>query len=167
MSSVNQATALGHLTVRPETQDDADFLFALFASTKAPEMALMPVHEAVKTHLLHMQFRSMTMTYRTQYPNARFEIVELDGTPIGRLITDVRADCVHYVDIALLPERRMGGLATALMEAVLEEPRRLGVPGRVRVMSGNVASLRLCEKLGMTVRGQTPPFVELEWRAAG
>ena len=159
------ATPHGELVLRPETAEDADFLFALFASGKAPDMTLMPVDEATKAHLLQVQFRSMTMTYRHQFPAARFEIVELDGTPIGRLITDVRADCVYYVDIALMPERRMGGLATALMQAVLEEPRRLGVPGRVRVLATNIASLRLCQKLGMTPREQTPPFVELEWRA--
>jgi GNAT superfamily N-acetyltransferase len=161
---MNIPTPHGTMTLRAETDHDGDFLFALFAGTKAPEMALMPVDDAIKAHLLQMQFRSMTMTYRQQFPAARFEIVELDATPVGRLITDVRADCVYYVDIALLPERRMGGLATALMQAVLEEPKQLGVPGRVQVLAANIASLRLCQKLGMTVRGQTPPFVELEWR---
>lgn len=149
--------------MRPEAEADTAFLFALFAATKAPELALMPMDAAGKQFLLDMQFRSMTATYRQQFPNARFEIVELDGSPIGRLVTDVQPDCVYYVDIALLPERQGGGLATALMNAVLAEPRRLGLPGRVKVMSGNIASLRLCQRLGMTVRGTEPPFVELEW----
>lgn len=167
VSSMKLAAPHGMVTVRAETEADADFLFALFAATKAPEMALMPIDDAGKAFLLQMQFRSMTATYRQHYPDARFEIVQLDGVPIGRLITDLRPDCVYYVDIALLPERRMAGLATALMTAALEEPRRLGVPGRVQVLSTNIASLRLCRKLGMTVRGETPPFVELEWQPAG
>lgn len=167
LSSLNLATPHGQLTVRPEAGNDADaaFLFALFASTKAAEMALMPLDGNGKMFLLRMQFRSMTATYRQQFPDARFEIVELDGMPIGRLVTDVQADCVYYVDIALLPERRGGGIATALMTAVLDEPRRLGLPGRVKVMSTNVASLRLCQRLGMTLRANIPPLVELEWRA--
>jgi len=167
LSSVNLATAHGRLTMRPEADNDADaaFLFALFASTKAAETALMRLDEAGRMFLSRMQCRSMTATYRQQFPNARFEIVELDGTPIGRLITEVRADRVHYVDIVLLPERRGGGIATALMTAVLDEPGRLGLPGRVTVMSTNVASLRLCQRLGMTLREELPPFVELEWRA--
>jgi GNAT superfamily N-acetyltransferase len=167
LSSLNLATPHGRMTIRRETDtaDDVDFLFALFASTKAAEMAAMPLEEAGKALLLRIQFRSMTATYRQQFPNARFEIVELDGTPVGRLITDVQTDCVYYVDIALLPERRGGGVATALMTAVLDEPRRLGLPGRVKVLSGNIASLRLCQRLGMTLRADIPPFVELEWRA--
>jgi GNAT superfamily N-acetyltransferase len=164
---MNVRTPHGRLTMRPEAGDDADtaFLFALFASSKAAEMALMPVSNDDKTFLLRMQFRSMTATYREQFPQARFEIVELDATPVGRLITDVRTDCVHYVDIALLPEWSGVGIATILMAAALEEPRRLGLPARVKVMSTNVASLRLCQRLGMTLRANIPPFVELEWRA--
>jgi GNAT superfamily N-acetyltransferase len=157
------------MTTRAEAgnAEDAAFLFALFASTKATDMALMPLDENAKKSLLEMQFRSMSATYRQQFPNARFEIIEIDGVPIGRLVTDVQADCVYYVDIALLPERRGGGIATTLMTAVLEEPRRLGVPGRVKVVATNTASRRLCERVGMTLRAEIPPFVELEWRPAG
>lgn len=166
MSSIKAATQHGTLTMRPETEADAAFLFGLFASTKAPEMELMPMDEAGKQFLLQMQFRSMTATYRQNYPNARFDIVEIDGSPVGRLITDVQTDCVYYVDIVVTPERRGSGVATALMTAVLEEPRRLGLPGRVKVLSGNIASIRLCQRLGMTLRSEAPPFVELEWRPA-
>jgi GNAT superfamily N-acetyltransferase len=165
-SSLNLQTPHGRLTMRAETEADAAFLFTLFASTKAAETALMPLDERGKDALLRMQFRSMISTYRQRFPKARYEIVELDGMPIGRLVTDVQADCVYYVDIAVLPERRGGGIATALMVAVLDEPRRLGLPGRVKVLSTNTASLRLCQRLGMTLRADEPPFVELEWRAA-
>ena len=132
LPGMNVATPHGTLTLRPETESDAAFAFHLFASTKAEETALMPLDDPGKAFLLRMQFRSMTETYRREFPNARFEIVELDRTPIGRLVTDVQADCVYYVDIAVLPERQGGGIATALMTAALEEPRRLGLPGRVK-----------------------------------
>jgi len=164
LSSVDVATAHGRLTMRPETADDKNFLFLLFAGSKRDETAMMPLDDAGKQFLLDVQFRSMMASYRREFPNARFEIVELDGTPAGRLVTDVQADCVYYVDIALLPDRQGGGIATALMIAVLEEPRRLGLPGRVKVLATNAASLRLCRRIGMTVRQEIPPFVELEWR---
>jgi GNAT superfamily N-acetyltransferase len=128
-------------------------------------MALMPLDEARRGLLLQAQFRSMTNTYRDNYPTARFEIATLDDTAIGRLITEIRPDCVHFVDIALLPARQGGGLATALMLAALQEPRRLGLPARVNVLGQNVASLRLCERLGFSVKAQRPPFVELIWHA--
>lgn len=156
------------MTVRPEADDGSDepFLFNLFASQKLPDMALMPLDAAGKEQLLRMQYRSMSASYHRQFPQARFEIVQLNGLRAGRLITDVTAERVYYVDIAILPQCQGGGVATALMTAVLDEPRRLGVPGRVKVMAGNFASLRLCEKIGFTVAGQEPPYADLEWRAA-
>lgn len=156
------------MTVRPEADDGSDepFLFNLFASQKLPDMALMPLDAAGKEQLLRMQYRSMSASYHGQFPQARFEIVQLNGLRAGRLITDVTAERVYYVDIAILPQCQGGGVATALMTAVLDEPRRLGVPGRVKVMAGNWASLRLCEKIGFTVAGQEPPYADLEWRAA-
>ncbi len=122
----------------------------------------MPLDDTGKEFLLRIQFRSMTVSYRQQFPAARFEIVKLDGAPIGRLVTDVQADHVYYVDIALLPETQRGGIATALMNAVLLEPGRLGVPARVKVLMHNVASLRLCRRIGFTLRREDPPYVELE-----
>ncbi len=156
------------MTVRPEADDGSDepFLFNLFASQKLPDMALMPLDAAGKEQLLRMQYRSMSASYHRQFPQARFEIVQLNGLRAGRLITDVTAERVYYVDIAILPQCQGGGVATALMTAVLDEPRRLGVPGRVKVMASNFASLRLCEKIGFTVAGQEPPYADLEWRAA-
>lgn len=165
MSSVIVTTPHGTLTMRCETAADTAFLFALFAAGKAAEMTLMPMDAAGKQFLLDMQFRSMMATYHQHYPNARFEIIELNGRPIGRLVTHVQPDCVYYVDIAVVPERQRAGLATAVMTAMLEEPRRLGLPARVKVLSGNAASLRLWQGLGLTPHAEVPPFIELEWRA--
>ena len=159
-------TRSGSMTVRPEAADGSDeaFLLHLFASHKLPEMAFMPMDDAGKQQLLRMQYRSMAATYHGQYTNARFEVVLLDGQPVGRLITDTDAERVYYVDIAILPHIQGSGVATALMNAVLEEARQRGIPGRVKVLSANVASLRLCEKVGMVVAGHQPPYVALEWR---
>ncbi len=153
------------LIARPEAADGSDeaFLYRLFASHKLPEMAAMPLDEAGKTLLLRMQYHAMSATYRNEFPAARFDIVETEGQPIGRLITDATSERVYFVDIAILPDRQGGGVATALMRAALEEVRRLGVPGRVQVLASNAASLRLCEKLGMAAVAQEPPYVTLEW----
>jgi ribosomal protein S18 acetylase RimI-like enzyme len=166
-SSLSVTTPVGELTLRPEADDGSDeaFLFDLFASVKAPEMALMPIDERGREQLLRMQYRSMTTSYRVGFPSARFDIIELDHTRIGRLVTDVQPDHVYYVDIALLPHARGRGIGTSLMRAALEEPRCLGMPCRVKVMTDNIASLRLWARLGFTLRAEIPPQVELEWRA--
>ena len=124
----------------------------------------MPVDSGTKDFLLGVQYRAMTETYARDYPRARSEIVEAVGRPVGRLLIDVGAACVTYVDIALLPEAQGRGLATRLMNAALEEPRRLSLPARVKVLVTNRASLRLCERLGFRRLEESPPFIQLEWR---
>jgi|SRR5271165_4584977 len=158
--------AEGALTLRPERDDEADrtFLYSLFVATKAADMAAMPIDAAAKDFLLRAQYRSMTATYRHDFPNARWEVVEFMGEPVGRLITDVGDCCVTYVDIALSPSAQGRGLATRLMTRALEEPRRLGLPARVNVLQQNIASLKLCERLGFVREGESPPFVRLGWR---
>jgi ribosomal protein S18 acetylase RimI-like enzyme len=158
--------AEGALMLRPERDDEADraFLYELFVARKASDMAAMPIDAAAKEFLLSAQYRSMTATYRHDFPNARWEVVEFMGQPVGRLITDVGDRCVTYVDIALSPQAQGRGLARRLMTMGLEEPRRLGLPARVNVLQQNAASLKLCERVGFVREGESPPFVRLEWR---
>ena len=157
--------AEGLLTLRPaqDDEDDPAFFFALFAATRAAEMAAMPIDAKAKDFLLRAQHRSMTETYRREYPNARWEVIKLDSKPVGLLVTDVGNACVTYVDIAILPQAQGRGLARRVMEQALEEPRRLGLPARVTVLMQNVASLRLCEHVGFVRVEESPPFVRLEW----
>ena len=155
------------LKLRPACDDEADraFLYTLFVETKAADMAAMPVDAAAKDVLLRMQYRSMTTTYRHEYPTARWEVVELAGEPVGLLVTDVGDRCITYVDIELSPRVQGRGLATRVMMRALEEARRLGLPACVNVLARNGASLRLCERIGFVKAGDEPPFVRLEWRA--
>ncbi len=166
MARMTEPAADSALTFRLARDDEADrtFLYALFVATRAAEMAAMPIDAAAKDFLLRAQYRSMTATYRHDYPGARWEVVELMGEPVGRLVTDVGDRFVTYVDIAISPSAQGRGLATRLMTMALEEPRRLGLPAQVNVLERNVASLRLCERLGFVRVDESPPFVRLEWR---
>ena len=70
LSNLSPTAPVGGLTLRPEAEDGRDeaFLFALFASVKAPEMALMPIDDCARGYLLRMQYRSMTASYRAGSP---------------------------------------------------------------------------------------------------
>ncbi len=160
-------TSHGTVGLRPAAGGASEeaFLYLLFASNRAAEMALMPISAADKEFLLQVQFRSMNDTYRKNYPAARYDIVELDRWPVGRIVTKVQTDCVYYVDFALLPQAQGIGIGTAVLAAALEEPRLLGLPARLRSFSYNWAARRLYDKLGFTVIAEEPPQVVLEWRA--
>ena len=157
-------TARGPVVLRPERPDDADFLYGLFRSHMRAELALMPVDDAVRDALVRMQFASQTATYRAQYPAARFDIVERDGVPVGRLVVDDAADAACIVDFALLPEHRGGGLGSAIMAGTLARLAERPRPVRCKVLCTNAPSLRMCRRVGFVHIGGELPFLQLEWR---
>jgi RimJ/RimL family protein N-acetyltransferase len=160
-------TARGQLWLRPECADDGAFLFALFRSHALAPLAAMPVDEATREALVRMQFASATATYRAQFAAARFDIIERDGAPIGRLITDPGGATACMVDYALVPECRGGGLGTAIIAAVLEQLAPQDRPMRVTVAATNQPSLRLCARLGFRRVDDAMPLLVLEWRPPG
>lgn len=160
-------TPHGTVGLRPAAGGPAEeaFLYLLFASNRAAEMALMPLAPKDKEFLLQVQFRSMNETYRHNFPKARYDIVELDRWAVGRLVSEIQRDCVYFVDFALLPQAQGLGIGTTVLAAALEEPRRLGLPARLRAFSHNWAAQRLYRKLGFAVVAEEPPQLLLEWRA--
>jgi GNAT superfamily N-acetyltransferase len=158
------ATPHGVLKLRAQTAADAAFLFALHETVKGAELA--PVPEPMRRQLLDMQFRAMTSGYQAAFPAARYEIVTLDDAPVGRLITDTSGGCFHIVHIAVLPDWRNRGICTALMTAVLDEPRRQGMRCEATVAPDNTPSLRLWSRLGFAERERTDVEFILEWRPA-
>ncbi len=163
-ASVHLRVAGGDLILRPERADDVGFLANLFRSSALAELALPPVDDAVKEALVRMQFVSQTATYRGQFPQARFDIVERNAEPIGRLVVDPGGQVGCIVDFALLPECQGRGLGTAVLRAVLEQFAELRRPVACKVLAGNAASLGMCRRVGFVQTGAVPPFLQLEWR---
>jgi ribosomal protein S18 acetylase RimI-like enzyme len=161
---VEQAvTPHGIVTLRPETESDGAFLRALHDSVKGAELALLPLAEPMRRQMLDMQYRAMTMSYRSAFPAGRFEVIMLDSAPIGRLITDSGQGRFHIVYIGLLAEWRNRAIGTALMTAVLRQPRRQGTICTATVAVDNLASLRLWSRLGFTAQERGETDVRLEW----
>jgi ribosomal protein S18 acetylase RimI-like enzyme len=157
-------TRHGVVRLRPETAEDTAFLYTLHESVKGAELALTPLPDAMRRHLLDMQFRAMTQGYHAMFPAARFEVVTLDDVPVGRLITDTDQHRFHIVHIALLPQWRGQGISTALMTAVLDEPRRHGIRCEAMVALDNLPSQRLWSRLGFSERSRGQTDLVMEWR---
>ena len=74
-------------------------------------------------------FCGQNASYGANYPNARFEIVEHAGAPIGRIVTARTPDAVLIVDIALISSWRRRGIGASLVNGVLDEAREAGLGG--------------------------------------
>lgn len=59
-------------------------------------------------------------------PARSFDVVEVDGRPVGRLIVDRRPGDIRVVDISLVPHARGAGIGTRLLGDLVEEARSTG-----------------------------------------
>jgi GNAT superfamily N-acetyltransferase len=159
--------AVSPLQLRPETIADEDFLFALFCASRPPEQDFSPLGPELAQQMLRQQFRAQNHSYRADFPQARFEIIEFEDAPVGHVVLDVADTQMRVVDLAILPDRRSAGIGEAVLNPIIAEARRRRLPLRVSVLNGNEGSLRFCRRLGFAPIGEpTALFTELEWRGA-
>ena len=152
------------LILRPETEKDLEFLYHLYASTRADEMAVVDWTPEQKEAFLRLQFAAQRGHYREHYRDSRFDVIERDGEAIGRLYVARRPDDIRVVDIALMPEHRGQGLGGALMRTLLDEAAAAGQSVSIHVALHNPA-LRLYQRLGFQAKGQDDGVYRMmEWR---
>ena len=157
---------LGELVFRPEREDDAGFRYRLFRRSRGPEWDQAGLPPELLEQIMQHQFHAQTVGYRDQFPQAAFDIIELDGAPIGRLVVDRPGGRLHLVDIAVLPEHRGQGLGGGILRALLDEAAAAGVPVRLEVSSENEPSLSLYLRLGFRETARNEMYLQMEWRAA-
>jgi ribosomal protein S18 acetylase RimI-like enzyme len=159
------ASPLGRLELRPERDDDQPFRFELFCKSRPPEWDMVQLDPQFREQLMRHQFEAQTTSYRVQFPKARFDIIELDREPIGRIVVDRPAGMLNLVDQAIVPQLRSKGLGTTIMRVLMDEARARRIPMRLMVGSSNDPSLRLYLRLGFVPIETVPLYIELEWKA--
>ena len=152
---------LQDVSYRRITDADSEFLFRVYASTRADEMKLTGWGPAQQEEFLRMQFQAQDDHYRRHYNSATFDIVLLKGVPIGRLYLDRRPDEIRIVDIALLPEYRGRGIGGAIVQEILNSAADEQLPVRIHVENNNPAQ-SLYQRLGFSPIGDTGVYLLLE-----
>jgi GNAT superfamily N-acetyltransferase len=141
------------LMLRPVTGGDDEFVYQVYASTRAAEMALVDWSAEQKEAFLRMQVNAQKDHYQIYYPNAQYRVIQRAGVLLGRLITEQLQDSLLVIDIALLPEHRGAGIGTAVMKYVMNEAVQLNLPVVLRVEFFNPA-LHLYTRLGFVKTGE-------------
>jgi ribosomal protein S18 acetylase RimI-like enzyme len=163
--AIEISSPAGVVSLRPEREDDHDFRFRLFCDSRPPELALL-LAPAAFAQIMRLQFQAQTISYRAEFPGARFDIIELSGSPIGRIVVDRPGTMLHVVDQAIVPERRSRGIGTAIMRALMDEARAARLPLRLEVASDNDPSIHLYLRLGFVPIERVPLYVRMEWCAS-
>ena len=150
------------LAFRPITPDDTEFLYAVYASTRTEEMALLDWADAEKETFLRSQFKAQHQAYQDTYPGDEFLVILLSGRPVGRLYVGRWKEEIRIIDIALLPECRNGGIGSTILGDILAEAARTDQRVTIHVEMFNPA-LRLYRRLGFVPRGEHGVYHFMEW----
>jgi ribosomal protein S18 acetylase RimI-like enzyme len=143
---------------RPAVEADEQFLRDLYASTR-PEVADWP-DEAREAFLAH-QFEAQRTGWGHTFPGSDHEVIVVGDGPVGRIWvhwSDV--ECL-IVDLALLPEHRRQGIGTQVVEELLADANRAGVPARAHVERTNMPSVAFWTRLGFQEIGGDALFIEI------
>lgn len=136
-----------NVALRPVEPGDEEFLYRVYASTRREELARIGWSEEQEEAFLRMQFGAQSRYYREHYAKASFDVILVDGEPVGRLYAARWPGEVRIVDIALLPEHRGAGIGTSLLRALISGSEATGKPLSIHVERFN-PTLRLYERLG-------------------
>ncbi len=140
---------------------DGDFLLAVYAAVRMPELAVLGWSDEQADAFIRMQFDVQDRHYRSVHPQARHSVVTVDGEPAGRLIIDRSDEEIRIVDVALLPRFRRAGVGSALVRGLFAEADARGLPVRCHVVQGNEA-LAFWEHLGLVAQGMDGMHVAME-----
>jgi ribosomal protein S18 acetylase RimI-like enzyme len=150
------------ISFRPITAEDTEFLYTVYASTRAAELAAVDWSESDKAAFLRAQFHTQHQAYQGSYQGADFLVILLSDRPIGRLYLARGEGEIRIVDIALLPEHRRAGIGGAILADILAEGARDDKRVSIHVEMFNPA-LSLYQRLGFRQREMRGVYYFMEW----
>lgn len=150
------------IDLRAVTANDEEFLFTVYASTRAEEMARVDWTAEQQVAFLQMQFRAQTQFYIENYPGAEFQVIMLNDQPVGRLYVHQRDNEIRIMDIALLPAFRNSGIGSTLLQDIVARGKKLSLPVTIHVEQFNPA-MNLYKRMGFQPKEDKGVYLLMEW----
>lgn len=161
------ALAARGYALRPATDTDLPALLALYADTRAEEMAGVPWPEDVRRRFLAQQFEFQHRHYVAQYAGADFLVIEREGAVLGRYYLLRTAPDHLVVDIGLVASQRGQGIGRGLIAASQAEAALQGRGMELHVVRSNTRARRLYETLGFAAcEGGSDTHLRMRWPAS-
>lgn len=154
----------GTVELRPVSDSDNEFLLAVYASTRADELAQVEWAEGQKEMFLRWQFDMQRREYFARFPDAEYRVIVIDQQPAGRIWVGADDEQIRLLDIALFPEFQNRGVGTAMLERLKIEAERAGKALRHMVFVLNDNADRFYERLGFKKIEDFGAYKHMEWR---
>jgi GNAT superfamily N-acetyltransferase len=151
------------LLLRPVTPEDDQFLLSVYDSTRAEELAQATWEPGQREAFLRWQFDLQRKEYEARFPDAEYDVIEIDGQPAGRIWIGRDERQIRLLDIALLTEFQNRGAGTVLLQRLIEESKQVRKPLRHMVFMLNQDAHRFYERLGFVVIEDLGAYKHMEW----
>ena len=152
------------MRLRQVTPDDDPFLFSVYASTRADELAQVQWEEGQKEAFVKWQFEMQRREYDARFPDAQYNVIEIDQHSAGRIWIGQTEDEIRLLDIALLPQFQNRGAGTILITDLIDQARKAGKRLRHMVFVLNDNADRFYERLGFVVIEDMGGYKHMEWK---
>jgi ribosomal protein S18 acetylase RimI-like enzyme len=136
------------VTLRPVGDDDEAFLRALYATTRAAGLRMLPTE--MQATFADSQYDLQRRHYLVHHPGATWSVVELDGRAVGRFVVDRTVEPWLLVDISIHPDDRNRGIGTRLITDLRDQAFCEGNKVALTVWSNNHGAKSLYGRLGFS-----------------
>ena len=153
----------GVVALRPVVPGDEEFLLAVYASTRAEELAQVEWGAGQQEAFLRAQFAAQRGEYTARFPDAEYDVILLDNAPVGRLWIGREEAQIRLLDIALLPAAQNRGIGRTLLQHLIAEAQQTGKRLRHMVFMLNPDAKRFYERLGFRTIEDLGAYQHMEW----
>jgi GNAT superfamily N-acetyltransferase len=154
----------GNVVLRSVTAEDDEFLLAVYAGTREEELAQAEWAEGQKETFVRWQFEMQRREYEARFPEARYDMILVDGQPAGRIWVGSDDEQIRLLDIALLKEFQNRGVGTLLLRRLMDEAAGANKLLRHMVFVLNNDAHRFYERLGFVMIEDLGAYKHMEWR---
>ncbi len=127
------------IVLRPATQADGVLCEVLFIEQYQGPLQFAGWNDSQCRAHLQPQFAMREQQFRERYPQADHDIIEVDGSGIGRLLVSRRQQVVNIIDMVLLPAWRGRGIGSHLLQQLCNEADETGKVLELHVACDNPA----------------------------
>jgi|TARA_B110000967_G_C18830435_1_gene533772 ribosomal protein S18 acetylase RimI-like enzyme len=150
--------------LRPQTNDDKDFLQHLYISTRVADLKQLGWAPAEMQAFLSQQHEIQYLSYRNQYRDAEFQIIEYQAELVGRLYLHRGSDEYRIIDISLLAEFRNRQLGRYLIQNIQDCATTSSIPVSLHVEKTSPA-IRLYQHLGFEKKEDRGIHWLMQWES--
>jgi ribosomal protein S18 acetylase RimI-like enzyme len=151
------------VSLRPVADADQEYLIGVYAGTRAAELAQVDWEDSQKEAFIRWQYQMQKQEYEARYPDARYDVILVDGVPAGRIWVGADDTQIRLLDIAITPEYQNRGVGTYLLRQLMDQATRDNKPLRHMVFVLNDNAHRFYERLGFKTIEDLGGYLHMEW----